>query len=216
MSQNNYIIYKVKNIWTGEVYIGATTNSIKQRKLDHLERSGRGESGKLHQALASWTNAFVWSQIDCTKSIDELAEKEKNYISQYKSQELGYNSDAGGGMKKTVYQYAVEDGSLIGTYTCLEDAANSVGASKTGIGNTCIGQNKTCKGYVWSYSSTFPIGIKDKRKKSVIQLDLNYAFVAEYKSVAEASSSTGVSKSCISRCCRRKRDKSGGYFWRYN
>ena len=84
MSQN-YIIYKVKNIWTGEVYIGATTNSIKQRKLDHLERAGRGENGKLYNALSSWTNAFVWSQIDCTNSIDQLAEKEKKYISQYKS-----------------------------------------------------------------------------------------------------------------------------------
>tara|TARA_R110002074_G_scaffold149035_5_gene301246 strand:- start:7411 stop:8058 length:648 start_codon:yes stop_codon:yes gene_type:complete len=215
MSQN-YIIYKVKNIWTGEVYIGATTNSIKQRKLDHLERAGRGENGKLYNALSSWTNAFVWSQIDCTNSIDQLAEKEKKYISQYKSQELGYNSDAGGGMKKTVYQFSIEDGSLIASYSCLEDAANSVGASKTGIGNASIGQNRTCKGYVWSYSSTFPVQLEDKRKKSVIQQDLNTITVANFQSVAAASRSSGLSKTSISRCCRGERLTSGGFIWKYS
>ncbi len=215
MSQN-YIIYKVKNVWTGEVYIGATTNSIKQRKLDHLERAGRGENGKLYNALACWTNAFVWSQIDCSNSINELAEKEKKYISQYKSQELGYNSDAGGGMKKTVYQYAIEDGSLVSTYACLEDAANSVGASKTGISSASTGQSKTCKGFLWSYSPTAPTGKKDERKKKVVQLDLNHNIVSEYKSVAEASRSSGVSKTCISRCCRGERKQSVGYVWKYS
>ena len=150
MSQNNYIIYKVKNIWTGEVYIGASTNSMQQRKLDHLERASRGEKGKLYQALASWTNAFVWTQIDFTNSMDELAEKEKKYIIQFDSHENGYNSDAGGGIKKTVYQYKIEDGSLVNTYDCLEQAASSVDASKTCVGNACRGQNKTCNGYIWS------------------------------------------------------------------
>lgn len=216
MSQNNkYIIYKVHNIWTGEVYVGATTNSIQQRRLDHLERAIRGESVKFHKVLASWTNAFTWRQIDCTSSMDELAQKEKKYIIQYDSQEHGYNSDSGGGIKKTVYQYKIEDGSLVNTYDCLEHAANSVDASKTCVGNASIGQNKTCKGYFWSYSSTFPIGLEDGRKKLVVQLDLEDNFVAEYSSVAEASRNTGVSKTCISRCCRGERKHSGGFLWKY-
>lgn len=211
----NYIIYKVNNIWTKEVYIGATTVSMKQRRLDHEERAKRGEKGKLHKALASWTNAFVWTQIDTANTIDELAQKEKEYIMQYDSQNKGYNSDAGGGMKKTVYQYAVEDGSLIGTYACLEDAANSVDASRTCISSASTGNNNTCKGFFWSYFPTVPTGKQDERKKQVIQLDMNHTIVAEYKSVAEASTQTGVSKTCISRCCRGERKQSSGYIWKY-
>tara|TARA_R100000935_G_scaffold58912_1_gene99655 strand:- start:13502 stop:14161 length:660 start_codon:yes stop_codon:yes gene_type:complete len=212
---NNYIIYKVKNIWTGQVYIGATTVNIKKRKLDHLERARRGERGKFHDALASWTNAFTWTQIDCSCSMDELAEKEKNYIKDYNSKEVGYNSDSGGGIKKTVYQFRVEDGSLVNKFQGLDDAANSVHASKTGIGNACIGGSKTCKGFIWSYSSTFPAARMDERIKGVVQLDSNNVLLAEYRSVAEASRSSGLSKTCISRCCRGEREHTGGFLWKY-
>ena len=212
----SHIVYKAQNEHTGEVYIGATTNSIHQRQLDHTERANRGEQGHFHEAIATYgPEAFTWTQIDTVNSVDELARKEKEYIIQYDSKDNGYNSDAGGGIKKTVYQYKIEDGSLVNTYDCLEQAASSVDASKTCVGNACRGQNKTCNGYIWSYSSTFPIGLKDKRKKSVIQLDLDDNFMAEYKSVAEASRITGLSKTCISRCCRGERKKSGGYRWRY-
>jgi len=211
----NYIIYRVKNIWTNQVYIGATTNSMKQRRLDHEERAKRGEKGKLHKALASWTNAFVWTQIDTANTIDELAQKEKEYIMQYDSKNKGYNSDAGGGLQKTVYQYAVADGSLIGTYACLEDAANSVDASRTCISSASAGPNKTCKGFLWSYSPTAPMGKKDERRKGVVQMDLNHIIVSEYTSVAEASRVSGLSKTCIARCCRQERAQSGGFIWKY-
>jgi hypothetical protein len=52
-------------------------------------------------------------------------------------------------------------------------------------------------------------------RKEAIQLDLEGNLLAEYKSVSEASKITGVSKTCISRCCRGERDKSGGYIWKY-
>jgi hypothetical protein len=117
--------------------------------------------------------------------------------------------------KKTVYQYSTEDGNLISKYDCLENAANAVGSKKTSIGNACTGQNKTCKGYIWSYSSTYPMNFKDERRKEVIQLDLEYNFIAEFQSVSEASKKTRISKTCISRCCRGERQNSGGFLWKY-
>ena len=55
---------------TGEFYIGATTNSIEQRKLDHQERANRGESNKFHEAISTFgTEAFTWQQIDTANSI---------------------------------------------------------------------------------------------------------------------------------------------------
>jgi hypothetical protein len=214
--RNNYIIYKVLNIWTSEVYIGATTNSMNQRRLDHQERAKRGETGKLHKALASWTNAFVWTQIDTANSIDELAQKEKKYVIKYKSKENGYNSDCGGGVQKTVFQYRIDDGKLINAFGSLKEAADAVGANKRSISSACLGVNKTCKGYYWSYVHPMPLVMKDQRRKAVTQMDLNGYPIAEYDSSAKASKVTGIPKTCIARCCRGKRDTSGGYRWRYN
>ena len=46
-------------------------------------------------------------------------------------------------------------------------------------------------------------------------MDLDGRTLQKYKSVAEASRQTGISKTCISRCCRGERDKSGGFKWEY-
>ena len=215
--KNKRIIYKAQNKQTGEVYIGATTNSIHQRKLDHTERSNRGEQGYFHEAIATHgSEAFNWEQIDTANSTDEMARKEKEHIIKYDCKENGYNSDSGGGIKKTVYQYSIEDGNLVNTYDSLESAANAVSAYKTCVGNACTGQNKTCKGYYWSYSShTSPIKLKDERRKTVVQMDLDGRILYEYKSVAEASRKTGISKTCISRVCRGERKSSGGFLWKY-
>ena len=211
-----YIVYKAENNISGEVYIGATTNSMHQRKLDHTERANRGEQGQFQEAIATYgPEAFTWTQIDTASTADELAQKEKEYIVQYDSKENGFNSNAGGGIQKTVYQYSIEDGSLVNTYDSLESAANAVSAYKTCVGNACTGQNKTCKGYYWSYSSTSPFNLKDERKKKVIQLDFENNFIAEFQSVSEASRKTGISKTCISRCCRGERKSTGGYKWKY-
>lgn len=212
----DFIIYTVKCEITGEIYVGATTDCLHQRKLDHQERAKRGENGMFQEAIATFgPEAFTWTQIDTANSNDELAQKEKAYVIQYDSKENGYNSDSGGGIKKTVYQYSIEDGSLLNTYDSLESAANAVSAAKTSIGNACLGQNKTCKGYIWSYSSTYPMNLKDERRKPVIQMDLQGNFITQYNSVSEAARQTGISKTCIARCCRVERDKSGGFKWKY-
>lgn len=211
------IIYTAECKVTGEFYVGATTDSVKQRKLDHVERANRGEAGKFQQAISTYgAAAFNWQQIDTASTINELAQKEKQYIVEYKAKEKGFNSDAGGGIKKTVYQYSIADGSLINSYSSLQNAANAVSAGKTSIGNACNGQTKTCKGYYWSYSLTEPYVCKtDLRKKTVLQLTTTGEQVAVFESVAEASKATGISKTCISRVCRGERSQSSGYVWKY-
>jgi predicted GIY-YIG superfamily endonuclease len=213
----NNILYKVENKINGQVYIGATTNSLHQRKLDHEERANRNEENKFHKAISTYgADTFKWEQIDTAYNNDELAQKEKAYIIQYDSKVKGYNADAGGGIKKTVYQYSIKDGSLIQKFDCLENAANAVSSYKNSIGNACIGQNKTCKGYYWSYNFSVPFNPeKDLRKKEVIQYSLSGKPLAVYESVAEASKQSGISKTCISRCCRGEREKTGGYIWKY-
>lgn len=216
MQKDNYIIYKAVNTENNMVYIGATTSSINQRKLDHTKKANRGEEGKFYDAISTYNaEAFIFTQIDTASSIDELAQKEKQYILEYNAKESGYNSDEGGGFKKTVYQYNL-DGSLINSYCCLKDAGNSVNAMKQDISRASLSVNKLFKGFYWSYNFTEPFKPdSDSRKKEVLQYALEGYLVAKYVSVAEASRQTGLSKTCISRACRRERANSGGFIWRY-
>ena len=214
----NYVIYKAQNIENGCVYIGATSSSINQRKLDHLERANRGDSNKFQEAISTFgAGAFKWEQIDTASSNDELAQKEKEYIIKYDSKENGYNSDEGGGFKKTVYQYNIEDGSLISSFDCLENAGNSINATKQDISRACLSVNQTYIGFYWSYTYREPYEphIKDERKKQLQQFSLEGELLETYDSVAEASRQTGISKTCISRVCRGERESSRGFIWKY-
>ena len=75
------IIYKVINKESGKIYVGATKNSIHQRKLDHQERASRGEKGQFQEAIGTYgPEAFTWTQLDTASTTDELAQKEKEYI----------------------------------------------------------------------------------------------------------------------------------------
>ena len=59
------------------------------------------------------------------------------------------------------------------------------------------------------------ISNEDVRKKQVVQLNIDGSIVAAYNSVSEASISTGLSKTSISRVCRGERVQTGGFKWEY-
>lgn len=211
------IIYSVKNKITGEFYIGATTDSVNSRKKDHLQKANKGTGHPFQEAIATYgPEAFEWSEIDSAASIDELARKEKEYIVKYNSQTDGYNSDIGGSLKKTVYQYSLDDGEIIGEYESLDCAASAVNADKKSISRACLNVNNQYKGFYWSYDLTIPfVANKDKRQKEVIQLDSEGNEIAKFISVAEASRQTGVNKSSIAKVCRGELEMTAGFVWQY-
>lgn len=213
----NNIIYKVTNIFTQEVYIGATTKSIEERKIDHIQKSNKKVGSYFQEAIGTYgPDAFSWEQIDTASSIDELASKEIRYISECDALENGYCGDKGGGFKKTVYKYNL-DGSLNAKFENLTLASETVGVRKQDISRACWNVNQSLGGYLWSYENLEVLVPElDNRKKEVIQSSLDGNFIAQYISVAEASREIGVSKTCISRCCRQERENSGGFLWEYS
>lgn len=210
-----YLVYKVTNQETGEAYIGATTKSIKERKADHTQKANKGTGGCFQEAMATYRpEDFLWEQIDTADSVNELAEKEKQYILQYNSKEKGYNSDSGGGFKKIVYQFN-EDGDLIASYNSLTEIELALHYNKRRISNACKNAVMWKKCF-WSYTPESKFGIfADGRRRKVFQYNYNGELIAEFISVAEASRISGISKTCISRCCRGERKNSGGYIWMY-
>lgn len=214
-TDNNYIIYKAQNTFTGEVYIGATRKSIEERKIDHIQKASNNIGSCFQEAIATYgAGAFLWEQIDTAENSNELAEKESNYIYDYKSKEEGYNSDRGGGIKKLVYQYD-ENGVLVGTFDGLKEVKKVLGLEKQRVSNSCI--NSTMhNGSFWSYKLFEKlIPKKDSRLKSVNQISLDGDLIACYESASGASRMTGISKTCITRCCRGERQQSGGFLWKY-
>ena len=215
--ENNYIIYKVENTENGWVYIGSTTTSVEVRMIDHFTKAENQTGHYFHQEIATYGPAsFTWEQIDTASSNDELAQIEKQYIEQYDSYRNGYNSDSGGGFKKTVYQYSIDDGTLTGTFDCLDSAARAVSADKKAISKACLNVNNLYNGFYWSYEYTEPfVPNYDARRKEVIQMDMEGNIVAVYKSVAEASESTGANRSSIAKCCRDEYKSASGFRWKY-
>lgn len=216
MQEKKHLVYKVTNQETGKAYIGVTTRSMEERKADHIQKANKGMGGYFQEGIATYgADAFRWEQIDTATSSNELAEKEKKYILQYDSKENGYNSDSGGGFKKTVYQFDL-DGNLVASFDGLKEIESTLGHDKRRISNASITAT-VWKGSYWSYSlNNAFIPAIDSRKKKVFQYSLNGEILAQYNSVAEASRETGISKTCISRCCRNEREQSGGFIWNYS
>lgn len=214
---NQGIIYKVINTETNEIYIGATTKSIDERKNDHIQKSSKKLGSYFQEAIGTYgPEAFIWEQIDTASTNDELAQKEIKYILENKAVEEGYNSDKGGGIKKTIYRYNL-DGSLNTTFSDLTTAGNSINVRKQDISRSCWSANHTLGGYLWSYEFKEKFIPKpDIRKKEVIQYSLNGNVLVRYISASEASRKTGISKTCITRCCRGERIQSGGFIWKYS
>lgn len=210
------IVYKVVNQYNNNIYVGVTTTSVAQRRKKHYEDSKKGIDRKFYNALTTYNpDTFIWEQIDTASSNDELAKKEKNYILKYNSKENSYNSDVGGGIRKTVYKYDLK-GAFIEKYDCLKNASATVGASKQQISRACL-TNKEYKSFYWSYDYVDKLtpNKEDKRKKNVLQMSLDGDFIAEYNSVSKASDITGFNKSSIAKVCRGERKQCQGYLWRY-
>lgn len=210
------IIYKVTNTITNDIYIGATSQNINDRIIQHHAEAKRQTGHKFHNAILTYgMENFEWDQIDTASTLNELANKEVLYIYEYNSAINGYNQNRGGGFKKNVYQYD-EHGMLTNIYCDLKSAATAVNATTKSISKACLNATKSCKGYYWSYNHTeFFAPTYDLRKKRVNQYSLQNDLVATYNSVSEASKLTEINKSSIAKCCRGERKNAGNFIWAY-
>lgn len=208
-------IYKITNVVTDMVYIGATTSSADIRLADHLSKAS-SDGTKLQVAMSEYPKeSFQLVVIDTATNQDELAQKEIDYIEQYNSFRSGYNSNRGGGMQKTVYQFELDGTEPIASYQSLAEASEAVNASPKSISNACIGYNQSCNGYRWSYESIYFTIQKVTNKKVVLQYDLEDNLINTFESAREASRILGIGLSSITRCCRGERRQASGFVFNY-
>jgi hypothetical protein len=93
-------IYKIE-FPNGKHYIGLTTTSLKQRQEEHKKCAKSGDTKCLYNALRKYeiVDTFELIEIDTADTLEELCEKEIEYILTYNSYYkycCGYNMTYGG------------------------------------------------------------------------------------------------------------------------
>ncbi len=90
------IIYKATNEVNGKVYVGQTTQPLKNRMVAHISKS-RCSNTCFAKAICKYgIDNFKWETLQICKDIDELNEREQYYILYYGSFGGGYNCNGGG------------------------------------------------------------------------------------------------------------------------
>lgn len=117
---------------------------------------------------------------------------------------------------KIVYQYDL-DGNYIQDFKSTREAERTTGISHNSISYCCNGKVCSAGDYLWSYTKTSKLKIRDDfREKEIVQVDINTGNVLmTFKSVTEAAKFIGITKTAICNCLKNKTKSAGGYKWVY-
>ena len=185
------IIYKITNKLNGKVYIGQTKRTLERRWKEHC--CPKGGCPLLKRAINKYGKEnFTVEQIDIATNQDELNKKEIYWIEYYKSanEEYGYNLSVGG---------------EIGVFN--EATHKKMSESHTGKNNYFYGKHHT---------------EESKRKMSeTSKIKNNFVKVRcvetgeIFNSIIDASKKYNLKATNITRVCKGKRNRTGGFHWEY-
>ncbi len=102
------VIYKVTNMVNSKVYIGKTKRTLSRRKTEHYRDVNKlkNKNTYFYNALKKYKKEdMVWEVLDTALTLDELSQKEINWINHYQScdKDKGYNIKIGGN------EYAIKE-----------------------------------------------------------------------------------------------------------
>jgi hypothetical protein len=129
-----------------------------------------------------------------------------------------------------VYQYDLSTQAIVNEFESISDAArwvelntDSTGSHKRSvmsiseICNNKYDNRKSYFGYGWCFAGEYSRIKKYKNNrgdKSVLQYTLTGDFIKQWPSMAEAQRTLGINN--ISLACTGKRNKAGGFKWKYS
>lgn len=169
-------IYKIYNDVNDKIYIGQTTQTLKDRWHGHMSAALNEKKciSALYRAMRKYgRDKFHIEEIDSLKYptkeelIINLNKLEQQRIIDYKSlsHENGYNFEKGGDNKtvpgQKVCKYDLEL-NYLDTYISLEEAGRQNSIDGATIWAVCRHDFYTAGGYVWAYEGEEPIKPKQK------------------------------------------------------
>ena len=198
-------IYKITNTINGKMYIGKTELSITQRWKAHLKdsKTRRCEQRPLYSAINKYgAENFIIEEVENCLS-EQSNEREKYWITFYKTYQEGYNATLGGDSRSYINYSQVIDLYASGK-TCKE-----------------IGKELNIDvGTVSKILKSNNIEVKRNNptpKKKVQMLSLSGEKIKEFNSITEATNYLNKTDGTnIGRACKGTRDTAYGFKWEYN
>lgn len=102
-NRNIYTVYKAINLINNKIYIGFTSKTIEERKLEHFYRSTHKTKFHFQYAINKYGfDNFVWEILYQSKFLDDALDKEKYFINKFnsKNNKIGYNIGSGGKVER--------------------------------------------------------------------------------------------------------------------
>lgn len=228
-------IYKITNKINGKIYIGQTIHSIHSRFLKHktIARIKNRDYKAIHKAINKYgEDNFVLELVEECHSMEELNNKETEYIKQFNSLvPNGYNLCTGGFNKtpsletiqkikdtrkrKSITRIDMKTGGQK-IYNSITEAIEE-GFTNSSICYCLSKKHKYHAGYYWIYTGDTLEIIKTKndlRKRPIIQLDKDGTIINTFESIS-AAEKLGFKHSKIILCCQNKRNTYKNYIWKY-
>ena len=124
-------------------------------------------------------------------------------------------------LSKSVVQLSLNN-EYIAEFKNTHDIERELNIFNSSISLCCRGKQKTAGGYRWMYKNEYynninnlePLNIiSENTSKPIIQLDMNYNYINEWKSLYDANKNTNINN--ITLCCQNKRNHAGGFKWMY-
>lgn len=212
------IIYKITNLTNNKMYIGQTTQSLKERMRCHLKdyKNNLPIDVDLHKL---GIENFKIEQIDEAKTKNELDEKEIYYIKLYNTKyPIGYNLSDGGSTTKG-YHHRQESKDKM--RNAKRKCGKKISEAYMGEGNPFYGKkhseeskqkmSEKRKGFKHLTEEQIANLKKSHFKTKVMCIETNEIF----NSIREAEKIYNIKGTHISRVCRGKRKTTGGYHWKY-
>ena len=217
-----YYIYKAVNKINGKSYIGQTSD-LKSRIWQHL-RCYSKEDCLFHRAIEKYgRDNFAWEVIDTCENPQRAIELEKHYIELYNTYKNGYNENKGGvgGHNAKAVICLLKDGRFVKRYDSAADAEKD-GFNNVNVLLCCKGKLRSCKNHQFMYEDDYlKYGSKIYEKpepngmKSIVQCDTNGNFIQKFKSLQEASKTTGANRTTISGVLAGNYKTANGYIFVY-
>ncbi len=106
-----FVVYRIRCNRTRRSYIGITRKTAEARLREHVQfaLNGRSNSKLAHAIRQYGRDAFSVEVLARTRSVKRVAELERHYIAEYKTDVRGYNTHPGGnigGQTGTAVTYA--------------------------------------------------------------------------------------------------------------
>lgn len=212
------IIYKITNLMNNKIYIGQTTQTLKERMRAHLKDYKRNLPIDVDLYKYGIEN-FKVEVIDNATNKEELDQKEIYYIKLYNSKyPNGYNLSDGGSTTKG-YHHRQESKDKM--REVKRKCGKKISEAYIGEGNPFYGKkhseeskkkmSEKRKGYKHLTEEQI-IKLRNSHfKTKVMCIETNEIF----NSIREAGEKYNIKETHISRVCRGGRKTTGGYHWKY-